>query len=66
MPSRDESFTNIAGEQIERAQSTELRRGTVLAGRYQIETILGQGGAGLVFAGVRCWSPRHTARAAPS
>ncbi|HVX96906.1 MAG TPA: protein kinase, partial [Polyangia bacterium] len=48
MPSRDESHTNIAGEQIGRAQAVDLRRGTVLAGRYQIETVLGQGGAGLV------------------
>jgi hypothetical protein len=48
MPSRDESYTNIAGEQIERAQSVELRRGTVLAGRYQVEAVIGQGGAGLV------------------
>jgi hypothetical protein len=48
VPSRDESYTNIAGEQIGRAQAIELRRGTVLAGRYQIETVLGQGGAGLV------------------
>jgi hypothetical protein len=46
--SRDESYTNIAGEQIGRAQAVELGRGTVLAGRYQIETVLGQGGAGLV------------------
>jgi hypothetical protein len=44
----DESHTNIDELQIARADAVELQRGVVLAGRYEIEALLGRGGAGLV------------------
>src|SRR5262245_51237858 len=44
----DESHTNISEVQISRADAVELARGTVLAGRYEIEAVIGRGGAGVV------------------
>jgi serine/threonine protein kinase len=48
MAGDDDSHTNIDEMQMARSAPVELRRGTVLAGRYEIEATLGCGGAGLV------------------
>jgi hypothetical protein len=45
---QDESHTNLDGLQLERSNAVELARGALLAGRYEIERLLGRGGAGLV------------------
>jgi hypothetical protein len=47
--SRDkDSVTEVAGEAFIRERPPEIERGTVLAGRYQIEDIIGKGGSGIV------------------
>lgn len=48
MAGADDSYTNIDELQMARSAAVELQRGTVLAGRYEIEATLGRGGAGLV------------------
>jgi len=48
MAGADDSYTNLDEMQMARAAAVELQRGTVLAGRYEIEATLGCGGAGLV------------------
>lgn len=45
---QDESFTNLAGQQLVLADAMTLERGTVVAGRYEVEAALGRGGAGVV------------------
>src|SRR6185369_17528442 len=44
----DESMTDIGEEPFLAAPVLEIDRGSVLAGRYQIERIIGKGGSGLV------------------
>jgi Tol biopolymer transport system component len=47
--SRDkDSVTEVAGESFVRERPPDIERGTVLAGRYQIEDIIGKGGSGIV------------------
>jgi hypothetical protein len=48
MAGAEDSFTNIDELQLARPGAVELARGTVLAGRYEIEATLGRGGAGVV------------------
>ena len=43
-----ESVTEVAEESFVRERPSEIERGTVLAGRYQIEDIIGKGGSGIV------------------
>ncbi len=48
------SVTAVADEPaVTRERAPEIQPGDVLAGRYQIEAILGKGGSGVVSAGVR-------------
>src|SRR5580692_7586490 len=42
------SVTEVAGESFVRERPPDIERGTVLAGRYQIEDIIGKGGSGIV------------------
>src|SRR4051812_18912997 len=44
----DESMTDIGEDPFLAAPILEIDRGSVLAGRYQIERIIGKGGSGLV------------------
>jgi serine/threonine protein kinase len=44
----DQSLTDVGEPSLIRATSLEIARGTVLAGRYQIETVIGKGGSGIV------------------
>jgi hypothetical protein len=43
-----DSVTEVADESFVRERPTEIERGTVLAGRYQVEDIIGKGGSGVV------------------
>src|SRR5450432_3885264 len=43
-----DSVTEVAEESFVRERPPEIERGTVLAGRYQIEDIIGKGGSGIV------------------
>src|SRR5450432_4636419 len=43
-----DSVTEVAEESFVRERPREIERGTVLAGRYQIEDIIGKGGSGIV------------------
>lgn len=43
-----DSVTEVAEESFVRERPPEVERGTVLAGRYQIEDIIGKGGSGIV------------------
>src|SRR3954468_11664005 len=48
-PSRaDESVTDVGDPALVRAPSVEIARGAVLAGRYQVEAVIGKGGSGVV------------------
>jgi hypothetical protein len=42
------SVTSVAGPSVVRERMPEIERGMVLAGRYQIEEVLGKGGSGIV------------------
>ncbi len=42
------SVTEVAEESFVRERPPEIERGTVLAGRYQIEDVIGKGGSGIV------------------
>jgi hypothetical protein len=42
------SVTEVAEESYVRERAPDIERGTVLAGRYQIEEIIGKGGSGIV------------------
>jgi serine/threonine protein kinase len=42
------SITEVAGESFVRERPLEIQRGAVLAGRYQVEEIIGKGGSGVV------------------
>ncbi len=44
----DSSVTSVAGPSLVRERTPDIERGMVLAGRYQIEEVLGKGGSGLV------------------
>jgi len=44
----DTSVTDIGEAALVRASSIEISRGSVLAGRYQIEAVIGKGGSGIV------------------
>ncbi len=43
-----DSVTEVAEESFVRERPPEIERGTVLAGRYQIEDVIGKGGSGIV------------------
>jgi len=43
-----DSITSVAEASFVRERAPDIERGTVLAGRYQIEEILGRGGSGIV------------------
>ena len=43
-----DSVTEVAEESFVRERPPDIERGTVLAGRYQIEDIIGKGGSGIV------------------
>jgi len=42
------SVTDLGEPALVRAASIEIARGTVLAGRYQVEAVIGKGGSGIV------------------
>jgi serine/threonine-protein kinase len=44
----DPSVTSVAGPSVIRERTPDIERGMVLAGRYQIEAIIGKGGSGIV------------------
>jgi hypothetical protein len=44
----DSSVTAVGEDVIVRAASIEIARGTILAGRYQVEAVIGRGGSGIV------------------
>jgi serine/threonine protein kinase len=44
----NESVTQVAEESFVRARPIQIERGTVLAGRYQVEDTIGKGGSGIV------------------
>jgi eukaryotic-like serine/threonine-protein kinase len=44
----DPSVTSVAGPSLVCERTPDIERGMVLAGRYQIEAVLGKGGSGLV------------------
>ncbi len=44
----DPSVTDIGEPALVRASSIEIVRGSVLAGRYQVEAVIGKGGSGIV------------------
>jgi serine/threonine protein kinase len=44
----DDSVTDVGEPALVRAASLEIARGAVLAGRYQVEAIIGKGGSGIV------------------
>jgi serine/threonine-protein kinase len=44
----DPSVTSVAGPSVTRERMPEIERGMVLAGRYQVEAIIGKGGSGVV------------------
>jgi hypothetical protein len=43
-----DSVTEVAEESFVRERPVDIERGTVLAGRYQIEEVIGKGGSGVV------------------
>ncbi len=43
-----DSVTEVAEESFVRERPPDIERGTVLAGRYQIEDVIGRGGSGIV------------------
>jgi serine/threonine protein kinase len=43
-----DSVTEVAEESFVRARPVDIERGTVLAGRYQVEDVIGKGGSGIV------------------
>ena len=47
-PGSKDSVTEVAEESFVRERPPDIERGTVLAGRYQIEDIIGRGGSGIV------------------
>jgi hypothetical protein len=47
-PGSKDSITEVAEESFVRERPPDIERGTVLAGRYQIEDIIGRGGSGIV------------------
>ena len=47
-PGSKDSVTEVAEESFVRERPPDIERGTVLAGRYQIEDIIGKGGSGIV------------------
>jgi serine/threonine-protein kinase len=47
-PRDKDSVTEVAEESFVRARPPEIERGSVLAGRYQVEDIIGKGGSGIV------------------
>ena len=50
----DPSITAVAEEPaVTRERAPEVKPGDLLAGRYQIEAMLGKGGSGVVLARVR-------------
>jgi serine/threonine-protein kinase len=44
----DPSVTSVAGPSLIRERTPDIERGMVLAGRYQIEAVIGRGGSGIV------------------
>ena len=48
MSSDDASVTSVAGPSVVRERMPDIERGMVLAGRYQVEAIIGKGGSGIV------------------
>jgi serine/threonine-protein kinase len=47
-PPGDPSITDLGEPALVRATSLDIARGAVLAGRYQVEAIIGKGGSGIV------------------
>ena len=44
----NKSITEVAEESFVRERPLEIERGAVLAGRYQVEEVIGKGGSGVV------------------
>jgi serine/threonine-protein kinase len=44
----DPSVTSVAGPSVVRERTPDIERGMVLAGRYQVEAVIGRGGSGIV------------------
>jgi serine/threonine protein kinase len=47
-PHDKDSVTEVAEESFTRERAPDIERGSVLAGRYQVEEIIGKGGSGIV------------------
>src|SRR4029079_19364433 len=44
----DRSVTSLADPSVVRERAPDIQRGNVIAGRYQVEAIIGKGGSGIV------------------
>jgi hypothetical protein len=48
LPEDERSVTDVGEPVLVRASAIEISRGAVLAGRYQVEAVIGRGGSGIV------------------
>lgn len=48
LPEDERSVTDVGEPVLVRASAIEISRGSVLAGRYQVEAVIGRGGSGIV------------------